>query len=54
MTKEKTKEEKTQDSSLNPETIQKRLDDVEDVFDMAKAEINELSSENEKLKKLLK
>ena len=54
MTKEKNEEEKTQDSSLNPETIQKRLDAVEDAYEMAKAEINELRSENEKLKKLLK
>ena len=45
---------KTKDSSPKPETIQKRLDAVEDVYEMAKAEINELSSENEKLKKLLK
>ena len=45
---------KTKDSSPKPETIQKRLDAVEDIYETAKAEINELSSENEKLKKLLK
>ena len=45
---------KTKDSSPKPETIQKRLDAVEDAYEMAKAEINELRSENEKLKLLLK
>ena len=42
------------DITPKPETIQKRLDAVEDAYEMAKAEINELRSENEKLKLLLK
>ena len=54
MTVDKTKEEKTQDSSPKPETIQKRLDAVEDAYEMAKAEINELRPENAELKLLLK
>ena len=45
---------KTKDSSPKPETIQKRLDAVEDVYEMAKAEINELRLENAELKLLLK
>ena len=45
---------KTKDSSPKPETIQKRLDAVEDVYEMAKAEINELRPENAELKLLLK
>ena len=55
MTKEKTTEEqKAQDSSQKPETIQKRLDAVEDAYEMAKAEINELRPENAELQLLLK
>jgi cell shape-determining protein MreC len=42
------------DTTPKPETIKKRLDAVEDIYETAKAEINELRSENEKLKKLLK
>ena len=45
---------KTKDSSPKPETIQKRLDAVEDAYEMAKAEINELRPENAELKLLLK
>ena len=45
---------KTKDSSPKPETIQKRLDAVEDAYEMAKAEINELRLENAELKLLLK
>ena len=42
------------DITPKPETIQKRLDAVEDVYEMAKAEINELRLENAELKLLLK
>ena len=42
------------DTTPKPETIQKRLDAVEDAYEMAKAEINELRPENAELKLLLK
>ena len=42
------------DTTPKPETIQKRLDAVEDAYEMAKAEIDALKRENVELKLLLK
>ena len=42
------------DTTPKPETIKKRLDAVEDIYETAKAEINKLRLENVELKKLLK
>ena len=49
------KEEVLELETLSPTEIEeKKKDAVEDIYETAKAEINELRSENEKLKKLLK
>ena len=42
------------DTTPKPETIKKRLDAVEDIYEMAKAEIDALKRENVELKLLLK